>query len=184
MQDQDSSYEEIKEALLGFTAMSFSSAAEDFCMAERGRLTKLEPRLAIEKMTKLVDKITKAAADVLEAGELMVVATTRNWLVPPLKTYVNMSKSFGLQNFVRTIEEWERSQPAGTPWFKDNSPIQQQPGSLRYSSHLYKKSINCFHCGKAGHVSHECCSRIASEKQSMPNSFQRPSLPSEPKIPS
>ena len=133
MQDQDSTYEEIKEALLGCTAISFSSAAEDFCMAERGRLTKLEPRLAIEKMTRLVDKITKGAADVQEAGELMVVATTRNWLVPPLKTYVDMSKSFGLQDYVRTIEEWERSQLAGTPWFEDNSPIQQQPGTPRYT---------------------------------------------------
>ena len=33
-------------------------------------------------------------------------------------------------------------------------------------------------------MSRDCRSRIASEKQSTPNSFQRPSLPSEPKTPS
>ena len=109
MQDPGSTYEEIKEALLGCTAMSFSSAAEDFKTGERGRLAKLEPRQAIEKMSRLVSKITRGAADIQEAEDLMVVAETRNWLVPSLKTYVDMSKSFQLQDYVRTIEEWERS---------------------------------------------------------------------------
>ena len=40
---QTATYEEIKDALLGCLAMTFSSAAEDLCTEERGRLIKLEP---------------------------------------------------------------------------------------------------------------------------------------------
>ena len=64
MQDNDSTYKDIKDALLGCTAMSFSSAAEDFCTGERGRLTNLEPRQAIEKMARLAGKIMKEAVDI------------------------------------------------------------------------------------------------------------------------
>ena len=42
--DDGSTYEEVKEALLGCAAMTFSSAAEDMCTSERGRLFNLEPR--------------------------------------------------------------------------------------------------------------------------------------------
>ena len=62
MQDPDSTYEEIKEALLGCTEMAFNTAAEDLKTGERGRLTGLEPRQAIDKVHRLVCKITKEAA--------------------------------------------------------------------------------------------------------------------------
>ena len=47
MQDADSTYEEIKEALLGCSEMPFNMASEDFKTEEKGRLTTLEPRQAI-----------------------------------------------------------------------------------------------------------------------------------------
>ena len=57
IQDQDSMYEEIKDALLGCMAMIFSSAAENLCTGERGRLINQEPRQAIEKMIRLAGKV-------------------------------------------------------------------------------------------------------------------------------
>ena len=185
MQDQDSTYEEIKEALLGCTSMSFSSAAEEFCTGEKGRLVTLEPRQAIEKMSRLVSKITRGAGDIQEAEDLMVVAETRSWLVPTLKTYVDMSKQFGLQDYIRTIEEWERSQPVGTPCFKRIGP-QQQPMSYKQnlqSSHPYKKSVNCYHCGKAGHMSRDCRTRIANEKQVTPSQPREQVPTTTPSVP-
>ena len=132
--------------------MSFSSAAEDFCTGERGRLTTL-PRQAGEKLSVLANKMTRGAEDAQDILDLVVVAQLRSWLVPPLKTYVDMSKQFGLQDFYRTIEEWEKSQPVGTPCFKKTNVMQQPPVNGRHSSHPYKKPLNCFHCGKAGHMS-------------------------------
>ena len=100
MQDNDSTYDDIKDALMGCTAMSFSSAAEDFCTGERGRLTNLKPRQAIEKMARLAWRIMRVAVDLTQAQNLVAVAQTRNWLVPhppPLKTYIDMSQTFGFQ---------------------------------------------------------------------------------------
>ena len=107
-------YEEIKDTFLGCTAMTFSSAPEDLCTGERGRLINLEPRQAIEKMIRLAGKVASEAADKQETLNCMGVVLTRNWLVPPLKTYVDMTKAFEVHDYIRTIDEWERSQTEGT----------------------------------------------------------------------
>ena len=82
-------YEDIKDALVGCLAMTFSSAAEDLCTEEKGRLIKLEPRQAIEKMIRLAGKVASEAADKQEILNFKGVTLTGNWLVPPLKTYVD-----------------------------------------------------------------------------------------------
>ena len=84
IKNQHSMYDELKEALLGCSAMTFSSAAEEFFTGERGRLTKLDPRQAAEKMLQLVCKLTQEAADVQEACEYVTVAALRSWMVSEL----------------------------------------------------------------------------------------------------
>ena len=51
MSNQDTTYEEVKEPLLGCTAIS--SAAEAFCTGEKGKLTKLDVRQTTEIMIRL-----------------------------------------------------------------------------------------------------------------------------------
>ena len=94
IQDNDSTYEEVKEALLGCAAMTFSSAAEDVCTGERGRLFSIEPRQAITKIIRLLGKLTNDAETIQDALNSIGVAMTRNWLVPSLKSYVDMSRKF------------------------------------------------------------------------------------------
>ena len=178
MQDNNSTYKDIKDALLGCTAMSFSSAAEDFCTGERGRLTNLEPRQAIEKMARLAGKIMKEAVDITQALNLIAVAQTRSWLVPPLKTFIDMSQTFGLQEYISKIEEWEKSQPVGTACFKKTYPGHQLTSTFN-KPHPYKKPITCFYCGKTGHVSRECRSRLAEERQVTTTTSQKPNTQTE-----
>ena len=78
MSNQDTTYEEVKEPLLGCTAMPFSSAAEAFCTGEKGKLTKLDVRQATEIMIRLANKITQEAEDVREAAEYMTIAKIRS----------------------------------------------------------------------------------------------------------
>ena len=118
IRNQDTTYEELKEALLGCSAMTFSSAAEEFFKGKKGKLAKLDPRQAAQKMLRLVGKLTQEAEDVQVVCEYITVVALRSWMVPELKTYVDMSKLAELQPFLRITEEWERSQPEGTPLFR------------------------------------------------------------------
>ena len=172
MSDHGTTYDEIKEALQG-SAMSFSSAAEAFCIGEKGKLHKLELRQATEKMSRLSYKITQEAEDARQAADNMTVAMMRSWMVPELKTYVDMKQQFELQAFIRTAEEWEISQPEGTSWFKKTG-LQGTPPyrQSQTGSQTLKKNVTCYHCGKVGHVSRECRTRIASDKLATHNPSQ------------
>ena len=91
----------------------------------------------------------------------MVVAEVRHWLVPALKSYVDLSKAYTMRDFINTIEGWERAQPPGTPCFrKVYTGVQTQSSSFRSSPYQPRKPVTYFHCGKAGHISRECHSRL------------------------
>ena len=138
IQDKDSTHDEVKEALLGCSAMTFSSAAEDLCTGKRGRLFSLEPRQAIDKMIRLVGKVASEAEDKQDILNCMGVTLTRNWLDPPIKSYVDMTRKFEVNEYIRTIEEWERSQPVGTPCFQRTFSGYQQSNTSRQNSSPYQ----------------------------------------------
>ena len=138
IQDDDSTYDEVKETLLGCAAMTFSFTAEDLCTSERGRLFNLDPRQAIDKVIRQVGKLTKDADTKPEILNYIGVALTRNWLVPYLKSYVDMTRKFELNEYVKTIEEWERTQTMGTSCFKKTLTGFQQPTLTRQSNSQYQ----------------------------------------------
>ena len=175
IQDNDSTYDEVKEALLGCAAMTFSSAAEDLCTGERGRLFNLDPRQVIDKVIRLVGKLTKDAETKPEILNCIGVALTRNWLDPSLKSYVDRTRKFELNEYVKTIEEWEHTQPMGTSCFKKTLTGFQQPTLTRQSNNQYqaKNPVTCFYCGKQGHMLKECRSWLADDRQTQPSSLQK-----------
>ena len=181
IQDNNSTYDEVKEALLGCSALTFSSAAEDLCTEERGRLLNLEPHQTIDKMIRLAGKVASEAEDKQDILNCMGVALTSNWLVPLLKSYVDMTRKFEVKEYIRTIEEWERSQPVGTPCFKRTFSGYQQTTMVRQNSNPYqpKKPVTCFHCGKPGHISRECRSRLAAEKPNLSYPVHKPVVQTE-----
>jgi len=70
---------------------------------------------------------------------------------------------------VHAREEWEKTQPSQTPWFKRranpcvNSRTQGSSGSS-----MGRRPITCFNCGKSGHMSRECRSRPVAEAVAAP----------------
>ena len=58
--------------------MTFSSAAEEFFTGETGKLAKLDPRQAAQKMLRLVCKLTQEAEDIQEACKYVMVAALRS----------------------------------------------------------------------------------------------------------
>ena len=170
LQNADSTYDELKEALMGCAAMTFGTATEAFFTGDRGKIAQLTPRQAAEKMRRWIGKVTQETDENEEALDYVTVAALRAWMVPDLKKYVDTSKINEMQSFLRIIEEWERSQTEGTPPFKKatlTSPnMTTRPGQSSQTG--YKKNISCFFCGKLGHVSCDCRSRLASDKQATP----------------
>jgi len=170
LQSDDSSYQDVVNALMGGSNMTFCSAAEDMCSGERGRLWELDIRSSMTKLKQLVSRVTRDADTKHETVECVVVALMRDWLVYPLKSYVDMSRKFQVNEFVSTCEEWERSQPRGTQCFRKNKVSVAAPGKVGGNGNPFgtRKPLSCFNCGKSGHISRECRSRPQGEAVTAP----------------
>ena len=166
LQDDRATYDKIKEALLGCAEVSFGVAAVAFKMAEKGKLTTMTPRTAADKMRRWAGKITQGATSESECRDLLVMAEMKHWLVPELKSYVDLARVKELKEFVKVVEGWESSQPTGTPCFRHmySNPKSTQNSSSRYLPYPSKRSFSCYHCNKPGHINKDCRSRLAANR--------------------
>ena len=62
-----------------------------------------------------------------------------------------------------TIDEWQRTHPGKQIWNLRKVGLTEKQ---RYKPSTGRKPGSCFHCGKPGHFSAKCRSRIAEERQS------------------
>jgi len=118
LDDETSTYDEIVGVLSNSSPLTFSAAAEDFSTGERGRVWEKDGREATMKILSLLGQITREADDKRQILESLAVVTVRDKLVPELKSYVDSSRKFGLEEFLGVCDEWERRQPTKTSWFK------------------------------------------------------------------
>ena len=166
IQDPDASYEDIKAALLGCGCMTFSAAAETLLTGDRGKVYNMEHRQCKEKLLRITEKVMTGATSVREAAQCITVALMRQNLVPSLKTYIDLKGEFDSETFSRTLDEWEATQPIGTSCFKKVHVPPTSSGTTQGKIPFGKKPIACYFCGKGGHISRDCRSRIAGDKPS------------------
>ena len=88
---------------------------------EGNKLLDLPIRQCQDKLAKLVEKISKEAADEKEIYQCVSIGKLRYYLNPALKMYVDLQGDFTKENFPRTVEKWLATQPAGTVWYKKPS---------------------------------------------------------------
>jgi len=118
LDDETSTYDDIVGALTNSSTLTFGAAAEDLCTGERGRIWEKEGREAAAKIKALLGQVTREADDKQQILECLTVVLLRDKLVPGLKSYVDSGRRFGYEEFLSTCDEWERSQPTQTSWFK------------------------------------------------------------------
>ena len=101
--------------------MTFSAAAETLMTGNKGKLYALDHRQCKDKIKRLLEKVTRNATNVNEALDDITVAFMRQSLVPALKTYVDMKDTFESDEFSRTLDEWEATQPGTTCFVRQGS---------------------------------------------------------------
>ena len=178
----DATYADIKEALLGYTNITFNSAAEKLMTADRGALYKLPIRQFLAKMEKYMQKLTKEAATEQEIFQYLGIAHARNHLNPKLKAHFEFKGVFEKEQFCRLVEEWQTNQPIGMPWHKSPEGSTNPDSRPTFKPNSSKKTGSCFHCGKTGHFSKECRTRLAQERaaQNTPIPSPTPVVKEEP----
>ena len=107
IQNPDSTYNDIKDALLGCGALSFSSASETIMSVDRNRLLTLPYRQAVDKKARLLEKVASEAASTKEIYQYIAIAHTRYYLHPEVKQYVDLKGDFSKETHRRTVEEWQ-----------------------------------------------------------------------------
>ena len=167
----DSSYEEIKQALIGQSHLTFTAASEAIMTLDQGDVTKLPMRQALQRLTRLFEKATAEATTIREACLYSAVAVARFALNTDAKQYIDVKGSFDCDNFCRSIEEWQRTHIGKPVWNSRQRPVGERQ-TARFTPG--RKPGTCYHCGKGGHFAYECRSRLAGERQTA----QPPEMPS------
>ena len=145
--------------------MSFAAMAEALFGLMHFEGDKPKLRQITNKVNRWARKLMHEAGTITEAADKVTIAYIRYKLHPDLKTYMDMSETCDLPKYLMRVEEWERSHPEVKNKLRAD---RQTPSNYFNSSHSQagpKHSVSCFYCGKQGHISRECRSKIADERQ-------------------
>ena len=100
LQDVASSYDDIKAALMGCSAMSFAATAEAIFSSIGGEGEKPKPRQLANRIRRWVDKLFQEAETVEEAAEKVSVAYIRSKLIPEVKNYMDLTEANTMPRFL------------------------------------------------------------------------------------
>ena len=123
------------------------------------------PRALADKFKGLLRKLLQEAETEAEIIEKLTVACVRSTLNKVLKQYIDAMEITTLQRYIIKINEWVDCRAEGKPIYQHKLRQKQELRDTKDGS--FKKKVTCYHCGKLGHVSRECRSRLASERQTV-----------------
>ena len=159
----DSTYEEIRQALVGQGHLTFTAASEAIMTIDEGGITKVPMQQALHKIARLFEKATAEVTSIRETCLYSAVAVARFFLQAEVKQYIDTKGTFDNDGFCRSIEEWQRTHLSKQTW-----EVRQRTYHDRQTSRVSsgKRPGECYFCGKPGHFAMECRTRLNRERQS------------------
>ena len=158
--DPGSTYENLKDALIGCGALTFSHASENLMTAEKGKTLTLPLRQAIHKWKRLLGRISNGIDDKDKTLTAIAVSIARYNTTHDLKTYLDTKGNFEKDAFCRNADEWLATQTTGTKWSRKSVNTTSPYDRPASNNKPYRPSNACFHCGKPGHYSRDCRTRL------------------------
>ena len=146
--------------------MSFANAAEALFTPMTVERSKLSSRKFIKQFTRWLTKLTQEAVTHDDVREHIAIAFVRSKMIQEFNTYMDLTEANCNPKYAIKMEEWEISHPGVKQRFKLDIPSSNRDHESQPDG---KRSVTCYHCGKAGHMSRDCCTRLATEKQATPS---------------
>ena len=162
------SYDDIKNALVGQTHLTFAAASESLFGFEQGAILRLPVRQVVQKVAKLYEKINKEATSMRDMCLYSAVASLRVALTKDVKQYIDVKGACEWNSFCSALEEWQKTNPGRPIWeSKSRYAVNKHTFPFRQPfrpAAQTRKPGECFQCGKTGLFAAECRSRPAGER--------------------
>jgi len=148
---------------MGVASLSFANATEAIVTPMTMERAKTSPRRLLQQLQRWIEKLIQEAETCKEASQQVAIALLRAKMIPQFKTLMDLTEVTTFQKYILKMEEWERTHPEVKLKFK----IHMHPKKMFLP--LTRNSISRFHCGKVGHISRDCLTRLATtEKAATP----------------
>ena len=153
--DVDTDYNTVKTMMTGSVVVTLATAMEGLFSGQLPEGLGKSLDEAARKVGKWAKSYTDGLDDLAAVTDRIVMGTLRAWMIPELKTFIDLEKPKTLPHFKSLVEQWKTNNQ-----HKQVTFITKRSDNYGSSGKNFgaggKKIFTCFQCGKPGHIAADC----------------------------